>query len=117
MAGIGSEEGQDGRQGVVGNDHGTNDGTEDEDDDVLSIATSVSHDVSSQITEREDKEMVEMTPDTPVIGESNTTENTISIDEQMIGWFGGRCDGTTLRIPPMPVGDGMCVFQCDRGYG
>lgn len=59
--------------------------------------------------------MVEMTPDTPVIGELNTTENTISIDEQMIGWFGGRCDGTTLRIPPMPVGDGMCVFQCDRG--
>ncbi len=101
---------------MVGNDHGTNDSTEDKDDDVLSIATSVSHDVSSQIMEREDKEMVEMTTDTTVIGESNTTENTISIDEQMIGWFGGRCDGTTLRIPPMPVGDGICVFQCDMGY-
>ncbi len=117
LAGIGYEEGKDGRQGVVGNDHGTNDGTEDK-DDVLSIATSVSHDhdVSSQIIEREDKEMVEMTTDTPVIGESSTTENTISIDEPMIGWLGGRCDGTTLRIPPMPVGDGICVFQCDMGY-
>ena len=97
---------------MVGNDHGTNDGTEDEDDDVSSIAMSVSH-VSSQM-EREDNEMVGMATGT-VIDESNTTENTISIDERMIGWFGGRRDGTTLRIPPIPMGGGICVFQCDRG--
>ena len=115
LTGIDYEEGQDGRKGVVGNDHGTNDGTDDDDDDVSSIAMSVSvSDVSSQM-EMEDDEMVEMATDT-VIDESNTTENTISIDEQMIGWFGGRRDGTTLRIPPIPVGDGICVFQCDRGY-
>ena len=68
------EEGQDGRQGVVGDDHGTNDGTEDEDedDDVLNCDVR-QHDVSSRM-EREDNEMVEMAT-TTFTDESNTTEN------------------------------------------
>ncbi len=98
---------------MVGDDHGTNDGTQDEDDDVLSIAMSVSHDVSAQM-EREDNEMVEMAT-TTVIDESNTTENTISIDEQMIGWFGGRRDGTTLNSAYTSGRWEMC-FSIDRGY-
>ena len=64
--------------------------------------------------EREGNEMVEMVTVT-VDDESSTTNSTISIDEQMIGWLGGKRDGTTLRIPPIPEEMGYGCF-CDRGY-
>ena len=65
-------------------------------------------------TEREGNEMAEMATGT-VVDESNNTENTIPIDEQMIGFKGDR--GKKLHLPYMraPVEDGYQDL-CDRGY-